>query len=147
MPPREVRAVTGAAAEMDIDLTNLPSVAAKICVLDDDPSMLRAIDRLLSSAGLEAQLFSEQHDFLSYARSNSVAVAVIDIWMPGISGLEVTRDLQAVSSQTRVIIITANDDDSVRNEVMQGGAIAFFVKPFDDDEFLAAVYQGIATAS
>jgi DNA-binding NarL/FixJ family response regulator len=76
-----------------------------------------------------------------------VAVAVIDIWMPGISGLEVTRDLQAVSSQTRVIIITANDDDSVRNEVMQGGAIAFFVKPFDDDEFLAAVYQGIATAS
>jgi two-component system response regulator HydG len=118
-----------------------------ICVLDDDPSMLRAIDRLLSSVGLEAQLFSKPLDFLSYAGSHSVAVAVIDIWMPGMSGLQVERKLQAVSPKTRVIIITANDNDFLHDEFIRNGAIPFFVKPFNDAEFLAAVYQATTTAT
>jgi FixJ family two-component response regulator len=125
----------------------LPLVATTICVLDDDPSMLRAIDRLLLSAGLEAELFGDPLGFLAYAKSHSVAVAVIDIWMPGISGLQVQKELQAISPKTRVIIITANDEDLVRNEVIRGGAIALFIKPFDDDEFLAAVYQAMASAT
>lgn len=133
---------------MEIDPSAvLPSAgAAAICVLDDDPSMLRAIDRLLSSVGLEAQLFSKPLDFLSHAGSHSVAVAVIDIWMPGMSGLQVERKLQAISPKTRVIVITANDNDSLQDEFMRNGAIAFFIKPFDDDEFLAAVYQAMAQA-
>jgi FixJ family two-component response regulator len=109
--------------------------------------MLRAIDRLLLSAGLEAQLFSDPLGFLTYAKCHSVAVAVIDIWMPGISGLQVKKELQTISPKTRVIIITANEDDSVRNQAMQGGAIALFIKPFNDDEFLAAVHQAIAAAT
>jgi FixJ family two-component response regulator len=125
----------------------LPSVAATICVLDDDPSMLKAIGRLLSSAGLEAQLFSDPLGFLTYAKCHCVAVAVIDIWMPGVSGLQVKKELQAISPKTRVIIITANDDDSARNQAMQGGTIALFIKPFDDDEFLGAVYLAMASAS
>jgi DNA-binding NarL/FixJ family response regulator len=72
---------------------------------------------------------------------NSVALAVIDIWMSG--GLEVQKELQAVSPKTRVIISTANDHDSVRNAAIQAGALAYFVKPFDDDAFLAAVRQGL----
>src|SRR5262249_54837509 len=111
------------------------------------PPMLRAIDRLLSSVGLEAKLFSDPLRFLSYARCNAVAVAVIDIWMPGISGLQVKKELQAISPKTRVIIITANDDDSARNQAMQGGPVALFIKPFDDDEFLSAVYQAMASAT
>jgi len=83
--------------------------------------MLRAIDRLLSSAGLEAQLFSEPLGFLTYAKCHSVAVAVIDLWMPAVSGLQFKKELQAISPKTRVIIITANDDDSARNQAMQGG--------------------------
>ena len=121
-----------------------PSVAGTICVVDDDPSMLKALDRLLSSVGLQAQLFHEPLGFLSYARCHSVALAVVDIWMPGVSGLEVQKELQAVSPKTRVIIITANDDALVRNAAIQGGAIAFFVKPFDDEAFLAAVHQAMA---
>jgi len=109
--------------------------------------MLRAIDRLLSSAGLEAQLFSEPLGFLTYAKCHSVAVAIIDIWMPGVTGLQVKKELQGVSPKTRVIIITANDDDLVRNQATQGGTIALFIKPFDDDEFLAAVYQAMASAT
>ena len=70
-----------------------------ICVLDDDPSMLRAIDRLLLSSGLEAQLFSDPLGFIAYAKCHSVAVAVIDIWMPGVSGLQVKKELQAIFAQ------------------------------------------------
>ena len=123
----------------------LPTVAGRICLVDDDPSMLKALDRLLSSVGFEAQLFYEPLSFLSYASCNSVALAVIDIWMPGVSGLTTQQKLQTVSPKTRVIIITANDDASVRNEAIQSGAIAFFVKPFDDEPFLAAVDQAMAT--
>jgi two-component system response regulator HydG len=75
-----------------------------------------------------------------------VTLAVIDIWMSGMSGLEVQKQLQSVSPETRVIISTANDHDSVRNAAIEAGAIAYFVKPFNDDVFLAAVHQAIASA-
>jgi FixJ family two-component response regulator len=125
----------------------LPPATGIICLVDDDPSMLRALDRLLSSAGLQAQLFSEPLVFLSYVICNSVALAVIDIWMSVMSGLEVQKELQAVSPKTRVIIMTGNDDDSLRNAAIRAGAIAYFDKPFDDDAFLAAVLQAMALES
>jgi len=99
---------------------------------------------LLSSVDLQAKLFSEPLVFLAYVICNTVALAVIDIFMPGMSGLEVQKELQVVSPKTRVIISTANDHDSVRNAAIQAGAIAYFVKPFDDDAFLAAVHKGLA---
>jgi FixJ family two-component response regulator len=125
----------------------LPPAAGIICLVDDDLSMLRALDRLLSSAGLQAQLFSEPLAFLSYVTCNSVALAIIDIWMSGMSGLQVQKELQTVLPKVRVIIITATDEDSVRNTAIQGGASAYFVKPFDDDAFLAAVNQAMASES
>jgi FixJ family two-component response regulator len=109
--------------------------------------MLKALNRLLSSVGLQAQLFSEPLGFLAYVICNTVALAVIDIWMSGMTGLEVQKKLQAISPKTRVIISTANDHESVRNAAIQGGAIAYFVKPFDDDAFLAAVHQAMASES
>src|SRR5437660_8600511 len=99
---------------------------ALIYVIDDDLSMLKALDRLLSSVGLQAQLFSEPLAFLSYVTCNSVALAIIDIWMSGMSGLQVQKKLQVVLPKTRVIIITATDEESVRNAAIQGGAIAYF---------------------
>jgi CheY-like chemotaxis protein len=125
----------------------LPPATGIICLVDDDPSMLRALDRLLSSDGLQARLFSEPLAFLSYVICHSVALAVIDIWMSGMSGLQVQKKLQAVLPKTRVIIITATDENSVRNAAIQGGAIAYFVKPFDDEAFLAAVHQALASES
>jgi FixJ family two-component response regulator len=122
---------------------DLPSVAGTICLVDDDPSMLKALDRLLSSVGLQAQLFHEPLGFLLYASCHPVALAVLDIWMPGVSGLATQQKLQMVSPNTRVIIITANDDYSVQNAAIQGGAVGFFVKPFDDETFLAAVHQAL----
>jgi FixJ family two-component response regulator len=125
----------------------LPGVTGVVCLLDDDLSMLKALDRLLSSVGLKAQLFSQPLDFLSYVICNSVPLAVIDIWMAGMSGLEVQTKLQAVSPNTRVIISTADDHDSARNAAIQAGAIAFFVKPFDEEVFLVTVRQALGLAS
>ncbi len=67
--------------------------------------------------------------------------------MSDMSGLEVQKELQVVSPKTRVIISTANDHDSVRNAAIQAGAVAYFIKPFDDDAFLAAVHQAMAAES
>jgi two-component system response regulator HydG len=131
---------------MDINsAATVPPAAGIICLVDDDPSMLKALDRLLSSVGWQAQSFSEPLNFLSFVICNSVALAVIDIWMSGMNGLEVQKELQAVSPKTRVIISTANDNDSVRNAAAEAGAIAYFVKPFDNDAFLAAVHQAMAS--
>jgi two-component system response regulator HydG len=122
----------------------LPGVTGKICLLDDDLSMLKALNRLLSSAGLHAKSFNEPLDFLSYVVRNFVTLAVIDVWMSGMSGLEVQTKLHAVSPDTRVIISTADDHDSVRTAAIQAGAIAYFVKPFDEEIFLVAVCQALA---
>ena len=125
----------------------LGGAAATICVVDDDPSMLKALERLLLSVGLSARLFREPLGFLKYARRNPVTVAVIDIWIPGMSGIELQKALRAVAPETRVIVVTADDEDSVRNAAIQDGATAFFAKPFDDEIFLDAVHHAIESAA
>jgi FixJ family two-component response regulator len=119
--------------------------AATICVVDDDPSMLKALERLLLSVGLCARFFREPLHFLNYATLNPVRAALIDIWLPGMSGLELQKKLRAVSPETRVIIVTADDEESVRSAAIQNGATAFFAKPFENDIFLEAIKQAMAS--
>jgi FixJ family two-component response regulator len=122
----------------------LGGVAATICVVDDDPSMLKALERLLLSVGLCARFFREPLGFLKYAICNPVRVVLIDIWIPGMSGLELQKKLRFVSPETRVIIVTADDEESVRSAAMRNGAIAFFAKPFENDIFLDAIQRAMA---
>jgi FixJ family two-component response regulator len=122
----------------------LGGVAATICVVDDDPSMLKALERLLLSVGLSPRFFREPLDFLTYATLNPVQVALIDIWLPGMSGLQLQKQLGAVSPETRVIIVTADDEESVRSAAMRNGAIAFFAKPFENNIFLDAIQRAMA---
>jgi FixJ family two-component response regulator len=121
----------------------LSRVAATVCVVDDDPSMLKALERLLLSAGFSARFFREPLGFLKYATCNPVRVVLIDIWIPGMSGLELQKKLRSVSPETRVIIVTADDEESVRSAAMQNGATAFFAKPFESDIFLDAIRQAM----
>jgi FixJ family two-component response regulator len=118
-----------------------------ICLLDDDPSVLKAVGRLLSSAGWQAQQFSDPEKFLEYAKIHRAPVAVIDVWMPIMSGLEVQSRLQEVSPSTRVIIFTGKDDPLVRCAALNAGASAFLTKPFDDEELLTAVRLALAPAT
>jgi FixJ family two-component response regulator len=122
----------------------LPCSTHTICLLDDEPCVLKALGRLLSSVELSAEKFTEPAAFLAYAKDHPVRLAVIDVRMPGMSGLEVLVELRAASPQAQVIIMTAEDDPAHRLAAMAGGAAAFFLKPFHDEAFLAAVHAAIA---
>ncbi|PYK71536.1 MAG: two-component system response regulator [Verrucomicrobia bacterium] len=98
---------------------------------------------MLSSAGLKAEPFSDPNKFLDYERIHRSPVAVIDIWMPIMNGLEVQSQLRDISPSTRVIILTAHDDPSLRATALKAGASAFLTKPFDDEEFLATVRRAL----
>ena len=118
--------------------------SSAICLLDDHPSVLRGLVRLLSSAGLKAEPFSDPNKFLDYETIHQSPVAVVDIWMPMMNGLEVQSQLRDISPSTRVIILTANDDPSLRATVLNAGASAYLTKPFNDEEFLATVRRALA---
>ena len=110
-----------------------------ICLLDDDPSALKGTTRLLCSAGWIAQSFDNPHSFLDYAQSYRPKLLVLDILMPVMNGLEVQRRLRNISPSTKVIILTSNDDPAVRSKAMEAGAVAFFLKPVDNDVLLEAI--------
>ena len=118
-----------------------------ICLLDDDPSVLKAVGRLLSSAGWHVKEFNDPQVFLAYAKIHRVPVAVIDVWMPLMNGLEVQSQLRELSPSTRAIIFTGKDDPRVRSAALNAGACAFLMKPFNDEEFLTAVRLALASAT
>ncbi|PYJ03425.1 MAG: two-component system response regulator [Verrucomicrobia bacterium] len=100
-----------------------------VYLLDDDASILKATRRLLDSAGWNnVEIFTDPIAFLEHAAMHSPDLAVIDIVMPIMSGLEVQTRLCRVSPSTRVIVLTAKDDPSVRRMAMNAGASAFFIK-------------------
>ena len=110
-----------------------------ICLLDDDPSVLRGLNRLLTSAGWHPEQFTDPDEFLNYVKLHRPTVAIIDVWMPLMNGLEVQSRVRELSPSTRVIMFTGKDDPLVRSTSLKAGASAFFTKPFDDEEFLTAV--------
>ena len=85
-----------------------------VCLLDDDPSVLRATCRLLDSVGWKVNAFTDPTKFLEHAATHCPDVAIIDILMPDMNGLEVQARLRRVSPATRVVMLTAKDDPSVR---------------------------------
>jgi len=118
-----------------------------ICLLDDQPSILKGLVRLLASADLRSEPFSDPNEFLSYAGIHRSPLAVIDVWMPIMNGLEVQSRLREISPSTRVIILTAHDDLRMRSTALDAGASAFFSKPFNSEEFLAAVRVALVATS
>ena len=110
-----------------------------MCLLDDDPSVLRGLARLFASADLRAATFSDPEEFLRYVRTHCPEVVLVDVHMPQMNGLEVQSRLRDISPSTRVIIFTGKDDPLVRSTALNAGASAFFTKPFDDEALLTAV--------
>ena len=110
-----------------------------VYLLDDDASLLKATGRLLDSAGWKVEVFTDPVAFLKQAATHCPDVAVIDVLMPEMNGLEVQARLQRVSPSTRVIVLTAKDDPSVRRKAMNAGASAFFIKGVESGEFLAGI--------
>jgi len=123
------------------------SDANEVCLVDDDLSVLKSMQYLLASDGLAVRAFNKPEDFLAHAAAHPVSVVVTDIWMERITGLEILARMCALSPRPRVIVITARDDLAARATAMQIGPVAFFIKPFNDEEFLAAVRDALAQAT
>jgi FixJ family two-component response regulator len=121
----------------------VPNRLQTICVVDDDTSVLKALGRLLSSAGLPMTGFNNPRLFLEHAKEQQVGLVIIDVWMPELSGLEVQRLLQTIAPSTPVIIMTARDDPGMDRLAFTQGAVGFFTKPFNDSAFLEAVIQAL----
>src|SRR5213594_435753 len=85
-----------------------------VCLVDDDPMVLRSTGRLLVSDGFAVRPFNKGADFISYVASHEVPLVVLDIWMEEMTGLEVLARLCAISPQTRVIVITGHEDTAAR---------------------------------
>ncbi len=116
----------------------------EVCLLDDDVSVLNSMRFLLLAEGFKVRAFSNSEEFLAYANSNPVPVLVTDVWMDRVTGLEVLARLCAISPKTKVIVITAREDAAARATATAIGPVAFFIKPFDDEKFVAAVRQALA---
>jgi FixJ family two-component response regulator len=125
----------------------IPETVKPICILDDDSSVLNSLRELLDSDGFEAQTFDNPYQFLAYAQEHSVKLAVLDVWMPEMNGVEVQERLRELSPDTRVIIITAREEPAIRTAAMEAGALGFLGKPFDDEAFLALVRSVLGDAT
>jgi FixJ family two-component response regulator len=123
------------------------SNAFVVSLLDDDPSVLKGLGRLFASADLHAEMFTDAEKFLQYAQIHRPAVALVDVCMAQMSGLEVQSRLRKISPSTRLIIFTGKDDPLVRSTALNAGASAFLTKPFDDEELLTAVRLALAPAT
>jgi FixJ family two-component response regulator len=124
-----------------------PIASAEVCYLvDDDPSVRKAVSRLLESEGFNVRAFGEPEDFLNHMATNPVRLVVLDIWMESMTGMELLAHLCARSPGTRVIFITGHEDHGAEATVRQAGAFAFFIKPFDDKKFIAAVRAALNQA-
>ena len=110
-----------------------------VLIIDDDPEFRDSVARLLRSVGLHTQQFASVSDFFNAPPPDGPTCLVLDIRMPGRSGLELQRDLAAANRQVPIIFITAHGDIPMTVQAMKGGAIEFLTKPFRDQDLLEAV--------
>ena len=101
-----------------------------VTVIDDDPAMLKAIERLLGAKGFDVEAFPSAEAFLAGAAASEATCLVLDIHLGGMSGIELRRRLAESGSRLPVIFITALDDEATRKEAMEAGCVAFLRKPF-----------------
>jgi len=130
-----------------LDAEGLPLSASGrngIWLLDDDASMLKALGRLLNSAGFTVEKFNHPADFLSELEQRECRVAILDVWMPDMNGLEVQACLRRESPKTRIIFIAGRDDPSVRQTALDAGAFAFLAKPFEDEVLVQLIREAEA---
>ena len=112
-----------------------------VFAVDDDASMREALSRLFRSTGMRAQIFASAEDFLAMKRPDAPACLVLDVRLPGLSGLELQREL--ADAAIPIIFITGHGDIPMSVEAMKAGAVEFLTKPFRDQALLDAIRQAI----
>src|SRR5271170_950309 len=112
-----------------------------VCVIDDESSIRKSLSNLLRSAGLNVQAFASAQEFLTNWPRKAPSCLVLDIQLPGISGLDLQQELAAGDCQIPIIFMTGYGDIPMTVRAMKAGAIEFLTKPFRDEDLLSAVDQ------
>src|SRR3954467_8790474 len=122
----------------------MPDANSTVLVIDDDPDLRASVGRLLRSLGLDAQLFASISDFLRSDPPDGPTCLVLDVRLPGQSGLDFQRELAAANRELPIIFITGHGDIPMSVQAMKGGAIEFLTKPFRDQDLLDAIQLGLS---
>ena len=115
-----------------------------VCVIDDESSIRESLSSLLRSAGLKVQAFSSAQEFLASAPLAALSCLVLDVRLPGISGLDLQQELVSKDIQIPIIFLTGHGDIPMSVRAIKAGAIEFLTKPFDDEYLLEAIRSAIA---
>jgi FixJ family two-component response regulator len=118
-----------------------------VFVIDDDASMRSAISRLLAAVGIDAQTFTSAQEFLSTKPADVPGCLVLDVRLPGLSGLDLQKEMVAQDIHYPIIFVTGHGDIPMSVQAMKAGAVEFLTKPFRDQDLLDAITQAITRAS
>ncbi len=118
--------------------------APVVFVVDDDPSVRKSLTRLVSHAGYTVETFASARDYLAHAPPKGPGCLLLDVRMPGLTGLELQEALAGAAHHVPIIFITGHGDVSMSVKAMKGGAVDFLTKPFDDKDLLAAIQRAVA---
>jgi len=119
------------------------NVADMVFVIDDDESIREALKSLIRSVGLSVQTFASAQDFLESSRPDVPSCLILDVRMPGLSGLDLQRDLAEANIHIPIIFITGHGDIPMSVRAMKAGAVEFLTKPFRDQDLLDAIQQAL----
>jgi len=117
---------------------------AVVYVVDDDASVREALGSLIRSAGLEVETFASAQEFLARSRADVPSCLVLDVQLPGLSGLDLQHELAKADVQIPIIFLTGHGDIPTSVRAIKAGALEFLTKPFNDEDLLNAIQQGIA---
>jgi RNA polymerase sigma factor (sigma-70 family) len=112
---------------------------SRVFIVEDDPSMRNALKNLLRSVGLESQLYTSAQEFLDAEKPDVPSCLILDVRLPGMSGLDLQKELAGAETQMPVIFITAHGDIPMSVRAMKAGAVEFLPKPFRDQDLLDAI--------
>jgi FixJ family two-component response regulator len=117
-----------------------------VFLVDDDPSVRRALARLIKSAGHQVQTFSSAQEFLGTRAGGEAACLVLDVRMPGLTGIELQRQLQTLNRNVPIVFMTGHGSIPMSVQAMKAGAVDFLPKPVKDTDLLRAIEQALARA-
>jgi FixJ family two-component response regulator len=120
------------------------SVAPVVFVVDDDTSVRKSLARLVKTAGYQAEAFTSVRDFLARPPYDGPCCLVLDVRMPGLTGLDLQEALRATGQRLSIVFITGHGDVRASVKAMKGGAVDFLTKPLDEGTLLAAIQQAVA---
>ncbi len=121
----------------------MPESKAVVFVVDDDASAREALESLLRSAGLKVEVFASAQAFLAHKRPEAPSCLVLDVRMPGLSGLELQERLNEIKREIPIIFITGHGDVPMSVQAMKAGAVEFLMKPYIDNNLLDAIQQAL----